>query len=404
MRGKSSRNSLQRALRKCCLPDDDYEFIVLREVFQPDYVAVLGSLTVSGITRQAWGCAKLSADPVKSADALSYAGRAALLKAAQTFGTIGGVSSGPVERQVEILGEQVSNSKTYQLQEALGKVDFATTPAYPANPAHLVGTAGGMAAAAAAATCSSTVARAADPSAPPRSPPKSPSRLETREWVEAQRSLEAREAAQGNKQAGSALTKAVHGEPPRTMSRAGSEESVSSAQSDAEMHAAVLIVDDEAINTKIVSSALRRKGYQCTSLSDGTEVVDLCVTQGKRFDIILMDSMMKIMDGPDAIAAVRQHEWNTQQRHQPVLAVTASILKPDQEHCFRAGYQGVIAKPIAVKAIASQIETFLSTWLASEESKVVRTPEQFRSDPFVTQHGNNMVWFKRQTGTELAPS
>ena len=34
----------------------------------------------------------------------------------------------------------------------------------------------------------------------------------------------------------------------------------------------MLIVDDEAINIKIVSNALRRKGYQCTSLSDGTEV------------------------------------------------------------------------------------------------------------------------------------
>jgi CheY-like chemotaxis protein len=49
------------------------------------------------------------------------------------------------------------------------------------------------------------------------------------------------------------------------------------------------------------------------------QVVDLLVTQGRRFDIILMDSMMKIMDGPDAIAAVRQHEWNTQQLHQVAL-------------------------------------------------------------------------------------
>jgi CheY-like chemotaxis protein len=40
---------------------------------------------------------------------------------------------------------------------------------------------------------------------------------------------------------------------------------------------------------------------------------------------------------------------------QPVLAVTASILKPDQEMCMRTGYQGVISKPIAVKAIASQV-------------------------------------------------
>jgi len=49
------------------------------------------------------------------------------------------------------------------------------------------------------------------------------------------------------------------------------------------------------------------------------QVVDLLVAQGRRFDIILMDSMVKIMDGPDAIAAARQHEWNTQQMHQVAL-------------------------------------------------------------------------------------
>ena len=55
---------------------------------------------------------------------------------------------------------------------------------------------------------------------------------------------------------------------------------------------------------------------------------------------------------------------------QPVLAVTASILKPDQEMCMRTGYQGVISKPIAVKAIASQVPQtlpllFLSAHLRS---------------------------------------
>ena len=59
-----------------------------------------------------------------------------------------------------------------------------------------------------------------------------------------------------------------------------------------------------------------REGFDCTSLSDGSEVVDLVVTRNIRFDIILMDSMMRIMDGPDAVAFVRQHEWNTQQLHQ----------------------------------------------------------------------------------------
>jgi len=87
----------------------------------------------------------------------------------------------------------------------------------------------------------------------------------------------------------------------------------------------VLIVDDESINTKIISSALKRDGFDCTSLSDGSEVVDLVVTKNMRFDIILMDSMMRIMDGPDAVAFVRQHEWNSQQLHQVALFHSLSL-------------------------------------------------------------------------------
>ena len=153
----------------------------------------------------------------------------------------------------------------------------------------------------------------------------------------------------------------------------------------------VLIVDDEAINTKIVSSALTKKGLQCTLASDGTEVVDLIVTQGQHFDIILIDTMMKVMDGPEAVAAVRQHEWNRQLAHIPVLAVTASILRPDQEMCMRAGYQGVIAKPIAVKSIGTEVLKFLERWKEGPESKLIRSPHDWRSDPFCSHMRNNMV-------------
>jgi DNA-binding response OmpR family regulator len=105
----------------------------------------------------------------------------------------------------------------------------------------------------------------------------------------------------------------------------------------------------------------------------------------------LIDTMMKVMDGPEAVAAVRQHEWNRQLAHMPVLAVTASILRPDQEMCMRAGYQGVIAKPIAVKSIATEVLNFLERWKEGPESKMIRSPHDWRSDPFCSLMRNNMV-------------
>ena len=65
------------------------------------------------------------------------------------------------------------------------------------------------------------------------------------------------------------------------------------------------------------------------------QVVDLLVTQGQRFDIILMDSMMKIMDGPEAVAAVRQHEWNMQQCHQVCVCVRARATRRAPHHDVR---------------------------------------------------------------------
>lgn len=194
-----------------------------------------------------------------------------------------------------------------------------------------------------------------------------------------------------------------------TMSRNNSDSSINSGTSLGsdnvklpKLDIKVLIVDDEAINTKIISSALTKRGLHCTSASDGTEVVDLIVTQGRHFDIMLIDTMMKVMDGPEAVAAVRQHEWNRQLAHLPVLAVTASILRPDQEMCMRAGYQGLIAKPIAVKSLATEVLTFLERWKEGPESKMIRSPHDWRSDSFCSLMRNNMV--RVSSPPPLAPS
>ena len=100
------------------------------------------------------------------------------------------------------------------------------------------------------------------------------------------------------------------GEISQTMRRAGSERSLEGSEADFKdaravkeveapreaegEHLSVLIVDDEAINAKIVSSALKKKGFKCTCASDGTDLVDMVTKQGLKFDMVLIDSMMKV--------------------------------------------------------------------------------------------------------------
>ena len=109
---------------------------------------------------------------------------------------------------------------------------------------------------------------------------------------------------------------------------------------DAPLH--VLIVDDHEVNRRIVSLFIQPLGWAWTMADNGVEAVKLCRDQ--RFDVILMDMQMPVMDGITATGHIRDGDGPN--KVTPVVALTANALDSHRAAWAEAGVHTVLAKPI----------------------------------------------------------
>jgi PAS domain S-box-containing protein len=104
----------------------------------------------------------------------------------------------------------------------------------------------------------------------------------------------------------------------------------------------VLVVDDNAVNLRVATLMLRRMGYQVDEAGDGEAAV--AAAGATRYDAVLMDCEMPVMDGYAAAAAIRRLGDGFGQV--PIVALTASVMKADVERALVAGMDSHLAKPI----------------------------------------------------------
>ena len=118
--------------------------------------------------------------------------------------------------------------------------------------------------------------------------------------------------------------------------------------------AQILLVEDNAINREIALAVLRRAGIVVSVAYDGREALDMLAQQ--RFDGVLMDCQMPVMDGYAATRALRQQpQW----RDLPVIAMTADALVGDRDKALAAGMNDHVAKPIKI----DELFATLARWL-----------------------------------------
>ncbi len=115
----------------------------------------------------------------------------------------------------------------------------------------------------------------------------------------------------------------------------------------------VLLVEDNLFNRQIARSFLRQAHVQVTEAEHGALAVEL--VQHQRFDLILMDVQMPVMDGYAATAILRQQLGLTT----PIIALTANAINGEREKCLAAGMNGYLAKPFQEK----QLLQLLSEWM-----------------------------------------
>jgi signal transduction histidine kinase/CheY-like chemotaxis protein len=119
----------------------------------------------------------------------------------------------------------------------------------------------------------------------------------------------------------------------------------------------VLVVEDNAVNLLVADAMLRTLGVGVTTAMDGEAALQ-CMRQG-RFDVVLMDCQMPVMDGYDAVRAWRLEERTHRQARMPVIALTANALTGDRERCLEAGFDDHLGKPFR----REDLETMLGRWL-----------------------------------------
>lgn len=117
----------------------------------------------------------------------------------------------------------------------------------------------------------------------------------------------------------------------------------------------VLIVDDDMRNTFALSKTLKSKGVNVIMAANGKTAIETLETHAD-ISLVLMDIMMPVMDGYEAIQKIRQNEKLV---NLPIIAVTAKVMKGDKEKCLEIGASDFLAKPIDT----DQLVSLLKKWL-----------------------------------------
>ncbi len=117
----------------------------------------------------------------------------------------------------------------------------------------------------------------------------------------------------------------------------------------------ILVAEDDEINRLVIQSFLAPGRHGVTFAHDGGEAAALA--RGRRFDLILMDVMMPVMDGPTATGVIRAAEAGS--HHTPIIALTANAMVGDRERYLAAGMDGYVSKPIKRLELYQAIETLL---------------------------------------------
>jgi signal transduction histidine kinase/ActR/RegA family two-component response regulator len=112
----------------------------------------------------------------------------------------------------------------------------------------------------------------------------------------------------------------------------------------------ILIVEDNPTNQKIIEFILRKMGYTCNTVANGQVATEAVTT--KRYDLILMDLEMPVMDGIEATRTIR---INGQSPLPIIVALSANVLESRRKECFDAGMNDFLSKPIRIPELNNVI-------------------------------------------------
>jgi CheY-like chemotaxis protein len=147
---------------------------------------------------------------------------------------------------------------------------------------------------------------------------------------------------------------------------------------------AVLLVEDNKINRTMALAMLAPLGPKVVVAENGLEAV--AAFERERFDLILMDCQMPVMDGFEATRRIRDLERAHGAPLAPIIAVTANAMAGDREHCLSHGFSAYIAKPFKRQTLLEIAATTMANGAATADPE----PERARADTVMGSCGRTV--------------
>lgn len=129
----------------------------------------------------------------------------------------------------------------------------------------------------------------------------------------------------------------------------------------------ILIVDDSAVNVKMLDLILKRKGLLTASSSNGKEALDKILRNQLKFKLVLLDNSMPVMSGPQAATAMRRASYPFF-----IVGLTGNVLEDDVDDFLSAGADIVLPKPLKIHMLEMVINFAILTGMKSRPGMTLK--------------------------------
>lgn len=163
----------------------------------------------------------------------------------------------------------------------------------------------------------------------------------------------------------------------------------------------LLLVEDTPVNIEVIRGLLEGFSVSLTIAGNGREGLEKLTSIEDRFDLILMDCQMPLMDGYEATRNIRQGKQYSAHVDVPIVALTANAMTGDREKCLQSGMSDYLSKPIDEHTLKCMIEKWITPELRIQSegasSEVLSCPKSSRdvsdNDPDQPDSGA-LIWDK----------